>query len=71
MTFLAHLFQITGSGIDEFGGGAVISITTNAIQHSLSLIDGGDGSVSLKYVVFGNGRTVNVFQKGHNLFYKL
>ena len=57
MTFLARSFRITGSGIDEVRGGAANSITTSAIQHDLSLIDGGDGSASLKCVVFGDGRT--------------
>jgi len=48
VTFLTRLFRITGSGIDEVGGGAATSIATNTIRHALFLIDGGDGSTSLK-----------------------
>ena len=62
--FLAHSFRITSSGTDEVGGGDATSIETYAIQHLLSLIDGGNGSASLKRVVFGDGRTANIFQKG-------
>jgi len=46
--FLARLFRITGSGIDEVGGGATSLIATNAIRHALCLTDGGGGSTCLK-----------------------
>ena len=69
--FLVRSFRITGSRINEVGGVAATSIETSAIQHAMSLIDGGNGYASLKYVVFSNGRTLYVFQKSHNLFYKL
>jgi len=69
--FLARFFRITGSGIDEVGGGNAASIATNVIRHALSLIDGGDSSASLKCVVFGDERRSNVSQKNYLLFYKL
>ena len=71
VTFLARSFQITGIRIDDVGGDAETSIVTKAVQHALSLINGEDGSASLICVVFGNGWTAYVSQKGHNLFYKL
>ena len=66
VTFHTRSFRIVGSGIDKVGGNAATLIAMNTIQHTLFLIDGGDGSVALKCVIFSDGRTAYVFQKGHN-----